>query len=154
MKFGKLNTKNTEKTLLMGGGAVAGAIASDVVIEKIAAKYPSVEKNKKIARGVVALAGVLGYLSVSGSDSGADLTRGAFLGMTVQQGGKLGAEAVNKALPETVKDEATRKALGSPCGCDSANSYPALSGPRRSLGIPVKGYQAPEQMQSAPTMIA
>ena len=31
MKFGKPNTKNTEKTLLMGGGAVAGAIASDVV---------------------------------------------------------------------------------------------------------------------------
>ena len=49
MKIGKPNTKNTEKTLIMGGGAVAGAITSDVVVEKAAAKFPSVEKNKKIA---------------------------------------------------------------------------------------------------------
>lgn len=155
MKIGKPNTKNTEKTLIMGGGAVAGAITSDVALEKAAAKFPSVEKNKKIARGVIAAIGVLGYLSVGGSDTAADLTRGAFLGMTVQQGGRLAAEAVNEALPENVKDEATRKALGSPCGCNSTPSYQALNGPRRrSLGVPVNGYQAPEQMQSAPTMIA
>lgn len=155
MKIGKPNTKNTEKTLALGGGAVAGAIASNVLVEKAAAKFPSVEKNKKIARGAVAVLGILGYLSVSGSDTAADVTRGAFLGMTVQQGGKLAADAVSNALPESTKDEATRKALG--CGCTDnmpAQRYEQLAG-RKRLGIPVNGYQPQaEARPAAASMIA
>ena len=138
MKIGKPNTKNTEKTLALGGGAVAGAIASNIALEKASAKFPTVEKHKKIARGVVAALGIVGYLSVSGNDTAADLTRGAFLGMTVQQGGKLAADAVSDALPEGAKDEATRKALG--CGCSDSmptqQRYQQLAGGRR-LGRPL-----------------
>ena len=117
MKFNRPKTENLTGALVIGGSAVAGAAASNLLVAELTAKSSGDAKKdsnrKKLVEGGAVVASLLALACVDGNDTGANAVRGALIGVAGAQGISLAREFSE----EGKTGETMRKALGLGCPC-------------------------------------
>ncbi|ATA94649.1 hypothetical protein CGC54_10065 [Capnocytophaga canimorsus] len=98
----KLNSKTMTEAAAFTGGAIAGAMGSRVLADKIPLK------NSKLKRGLLAIVGVVGAAMINGKDNAGKALQGAAAGMAATQLGELVKEMVNP------QEGILKTALGTP----------------------------------------
>ena len=117
MNFKKPKTENLTGALVMGGAAVAGAAASNLLVAELT-KKPSADSKKdetkrKLVKGGAVAVALIGLACVDGNDTAATAVRGALIGMAGAQGIALAREFTDTSKAgDTVKH-----ALGLGCPC-------------------------------------
>ncbi|MFK8297354.1 hypothetical protein ACI76O_05420 [Capnocytophaga cynodegmi] len=102
MKTNKLNSETVTGAAAFTGGAIAGAMGSRVLADKIPLK------NSKLKRGLLAVVGVVGAAMINGKDNAGKALQGAAAGMAATQLGELVKEMVNP------QEGILKTALGTP----------------------------------------
>ncbi|CEN34910.1 hypothetical protein [Capnocytophaga cynodegmi] len=102
MKTNKLNSETVTGAAAFTGGAIAGAMGSRVLADKIPLK------NSKLKRGLLAIVGVVGAAMINGKDNAGKALQGAAAGMAATQLGELVKEMVNP------QEGILKTALGTP----------------------------------------
>lgn len=141
---GKTIGDNAPLVLGAVGGAMVGRGLTAVISKPAGATPTQAELNKKtIVQGIMALAGFVGYTAIDGNDTVANATKGAALGIAIDNTIAVVGTMVSKSATVTQKLAADTKvntfakaALGLACpGCES--TYAPLNRPRRRmLGYP------------------
>ena len=133
MNFKKPKTENLTGALVMGGSAVAGAAASNLLVAELT-KKPSADSKKdetkrKLVKGGAVAVALVGLACVDGNDTAATAVRGALSGTaaTAVRGaliGMAGAQGISLAREFTEAGKAgktVQNALGLACPCQERN---------------------------------
>lgn len=123
MKFKTPKMQNFTDSALKLGSGVAGAVASNIAVSKLTEtkttdKTPDEEKKeankRKIIKGAVAAASLIGVACVDGNDTSASLVRSALIGSGIMQSISLAKEFVK---------DTDHKKFGLACPCSGESNY-------------------------------
>ncbi|MFJ1431345.1 hypothetical protein ACILE2_11185 [Capnocytophaga canimorsus] len=90
----KLNSKTMTEAAAFTGGAIAGAMGSRVLADKIPLK------NSKLKRGLLAVVGVVGAAMINGKDNAGKALQGAAAGVAATQVSDLIKDILKSKLKE------------------------------------------------------
>ena len=121
MNFKKPKTENLTGALVMGGSAVAGAAASNLLVATLTEKKSGDEKKdrtkRQLVKGGAFAAALVGLACVDGNDTAATAVRGALIGMAGAQGISLAREFTEAGKA----GKTVQNALGLACPCQERN---------------------------------
>jgi len=146
MKFGKITSQNVSTDALSLGGALAGGAISNGLMTFVP------EKQEVLARGGMALTGLLGAASVKGTNSTENVVKFLLLGFGIAQGAALIKKFAAKEIQIDETSTASQKFVAGMVGlaCPCENNYPALASPVINFAALRNPYEAQGDWNAAP----
>lgn len=133
MKFGKITAENVSHNALSLGGALAGGALSGGIMTFVP------EKQALLAKGGMAVVGLVGAASIKAKSSAENLVKFILLGAAIRQGTELITHVVKDKItvdPASASSKFVGGMVGLACPCETAPylaspviNFPALGNP-------------------------
>lgn len=140
MKFGKITAENVSHNALSLGGALAGGALSGGIMTLVP------EKQALLAKGGMAVVGLVGAASIKAKSSAENLVKFILLGVAIRQGSELITHVVKDQItvdPASTSSKFVGGMVGLACPCD----YPALGSPVISFPALMNPYEGQEVVE-------
>jgi hypothetical protein len=125
MKFGKITSQNVSTNAISVAGALAGGAISNGLMTLVP------EKQELLARGGMAVTGLVGAASVKGTNSTEKLVKFLLLGFGIAQGAalikKFSADQIQIDESSSASEKFVAGMAGLACPCE--DNYAALASP-------------------------